>query len=99
MPLDDINALLAALKQKEGGGGLSSADDSEPDDSGAPEVEGSEEDTEEDNGKIVAALQDQYPQIYAKLSKQIEAEDDGSSDTGDSSSLPDDMNDMSSMMK
>lgn len=80
--MNDINALLAALKAKEGGGGMSAEPDTS-DEMTAPEDEGSDQDMEEDNGKIVAVLQSDYPQIYAKISKQIEAEDGASTDASD----------------
>jgi hypothetical protein len=66
---------------------------------GAPGDENSPEDDAEDNAKIVDVLQSQYPTIFAKIQKQIEAEDQGSesdqSDQGDMGK----MGDMASMMQ
>lgn len=98
MPLQDINALLSALKAKEGGGGMPASAAATPDVSSDPPAEPSADPSEEssegsaeDNAKIVDILQQQYPKIYATISAQVES-DDGSSD--DSGAPPD----MSSMM-
>jgi hypothetical protein len=86
MALDNISALLAALKNKEG----SAPDDSDLSDSTdeSPDEEGTDQDDAEDNAKIVAVLQTDYPTIYAKIAKQVEAGDDDTSGTEADASQP-----------
>src|SRR5437762_12872216 len=98
--MNSIEALLQALKSKESSGSLPS-DDSDPgdDSDSSPEDEGSDDDTAEDNAKIVAALQTQYPNIFAKISKQIEADDSSDSGLDSGGDLSDVMSGMRGMVK
>jgi hypothetical protein len=81
-----MDALLVALKRKEAGG---PQDDSDVDDPLAPD-----ENDSDDNDQICSLLQEQYPDIYARLSRQVQATGDKDSDGNLSDTTDRDLSDV-----
>ena len=101
---DSISALLEALKRKEAGAGT-------PDSAAAPEegmdspmMAPQEADPEEaaENQQVVDILQTDYPEIYAKIMKQVGSPDEtesGDEMPMDSEEMPSSMASKMPMMK
>lgn len=96
MAMQDITALLQALKSKEGGGGIPASAAASPDVSldppASPSDDGSEDEdnqnSPEENAQIVQILQTQYPKLYLTISAQVQRDPpDQESDDGDPSDL------------
>lgn len=104
MAMQDINALLAALKSKEGGDGMPASAAASPDVSLDPPADPSDDTGDdhqtspEENAQIVQILQTQYPKLFLQISAQVEASspDDSDASSGGGADLSDMMGGMSS---